>query len=149
MIKITYASNLYKSITELVRYVGERYEDITRNFGKTLWSASRLELVLETVPGNLMINPYEPPQYNGIFYSVARASSNGSSNKTYSIRRIGFWGPKKVAVWKDGGSIVLFKKSEANVIVRASISSNKGSEETQGISPVRGLNKTSPGRNFP
>lgn len=121
MIKIPYGADLYKPLSELVNYVRKKYYDITEVFRNTIQPTSGLELALAGVPNNLMVSPYAPPQYNHISYSVARSNLNNSpnnanseSNKIYTIKRIGFEGRKKVAVWRSDGSRILLKKSEAN-----------------------------------
>lgn len=120
MVKLPYFSGLYKSITELVNYTGKKYYDVARIVGSVSWPESRLELALAGVPTDFPASLYTPDGYSVRYDALFRMSSNGNSNnpngdsnKTYTIKRIGFDGPIKVAIWRSDGRRILLKKSEA------------------------------------
>lgn len=106
MIKIPYASNLYKPLSELVNYVRKRY-DIMEVFRNMMQPASGLELALAGVPNNSMISPYAPPIQYGTYGGMLLASTNGGPSTKKRIKRIGWDGPKKVAIDTTGGRVLI------------------------------------------
>ena len=124
MIKLPYASKLYKPVSELADYIGRKYDDITSTLGSAIKPSSGLELALAGVPSGLMANHYGPYD-DGVFY----ASANGRSSKP-TIKRMGLdGGSNNVYVEKTGGGRITIrpmhgKKRKVKEYVRGALDAN-------------------------
>jgi|TARA_B100001964_G_scaffold245721_1_gene335160 hypothetical protein len=131
MIKLPYASKLYKSVSE---YIGRKYDDITSTLGSAI-KPSGLELALAGVHSNPMGNQYGP--YDGMFY----AKSNGCSSKP-TIKRMGLDGrSNNVYVEITGGGRLTIrpmngKRRKVKEYVRGMLDANGISYKPKDVSAI-------------